>query len=159
MPHPAGLPFKATVPSHPTHSTTYSTAHCLRSRKVFPAVGTICALPTCRGNEIIISQALLDGMESEQSVGYNRVCSSLVQTSASSNDEGSPSHWYWSGLLARWQKSASPSHQVDNGRLTTASHCYARIGARWLEVLASYAGQPNLTVIMSEMVLEQLGAQ
>ena len=78
MPHPTGLLFRATVPSHPTHSTTYSTAHCLRSRKVFPAVGTICASPTCRGNEVIISRASLDGMESEQSIGRNRVCSSLV---------------------------------------------------------------------------------
>ena len=42
IPHPAGLPFGAMVFSHPTHLTTYSTPHCLRSRKVFPAVGTIC---------------------------------------------------------------------------------------------------------------------
>ena len=78
MPHPSGLPFRAMVPSHPTHLTTYSTPHYLRSRKVFPAVGTICASPTCRGNEVIISRASLDGVESEQSVGRNRVRSSLV---------------------------------------------------------------------------------
>ena len=77
-PYPAGLPFRATVPSYPTHSTSYSTLHCLRSRKVFPAVGTICTSLTCRGNEVIISRASLDGVESEQSVGRNRVCSSLV---------------------------------------------------------------------------------
>ena len=158
-PHPARLPFRATVPSHPTHSTTYSTPHCLRSRIVFPAVGTICTLPTYQGNEVIISRASLDGVESEHLVGCNRVCSSLVQTSALSNDKGSPSYRYWSGLLARWQKSASPGHRVDDGGLTPASHRYARVVARWLEVLASYAGRPNLTVIMSGMVLERLGAR
>ena len=41
-------------------------------------MGTICALPTCRGNEVIISQASLDSVESEQSVGRNRVRSSLM---------------------------------------------------------------------------------
>ena len=92
----------------------YSTPHCLRSRKVFPAVGTICVSSTCRRNEVIISRASLDGVESERSVGRNRVRSSLVQTSASPSrvywlaGEGSPSvcHRYWSGLLARWRRSA-----------------------------------------------------
>ena len=84
-PHLARLPFRAAVPSHSTHLSTYLTPHCLRSRKVFPAVGTICASPTCRGNEVIISRASLDGVESERSVGRNRVRSSLVQTSASSS--------------------------------------------------------------------------
>ena len=46
-PHLAGLPFRATVLSHLTHLTTYSTPHYLRSRKVFPAVETICASLTC----------------------------------------------------------------------------------------------------------------
>ena len=45
---------------------------------------------------------------------------------------------------------------VDNEGLTPASHCYARVMARWLEVLASYAGQLNLTVITSGTVLERL---
>ena len=94
MPHPARLPFRATVFSYPTHSATYSTPHCLRSRKVFPVVGTICTLSTCWGNEVIISQASLDGVESERSFGRNRVCSSLVQTSASFNNKGLPSHRY-----------------------------------------------------------------
>ena len=152
MPYPAGLPFRATVPSHPMHSTTYSTPHCLRSRKVFPAVGTICASPTCRGNEVIISRASLDGVESERSVGRNRVRSSLVQTSASSEDEGSPSHQYWSGLLARWRRSASAGHRVDDRGLTPASHRYARVVTRWLEILASYAGRPNLTVSTSKAI-------
>ena len=158
MPYLAGLPFRATVPSHPTHLTTYSTPHCLRSWKVFPAVGTICALPTCRGNEVIISRASLDGMESKRLIGRNRVRSSLVQTSASFDDEGSPSHRYWSGLLARWRKSASPGHWVDDRGLTPASDCYASVVARWLEVLTSHAGWPNLTVSTSGMVLERLGA-
>ena len=84
-PHPAGLPFGAMASSHPTHSTTYSTPHCLRSRKIFLAMGTICASPTCRGMRIIIFRASLDGMESERLVGRNRVCFSFVQTSASSS--------------------------------------------------------------------------
>ena len=49
MSHLAGLLFGAMVFSHPTHSTINSTPHCLRSRKVFPAVGIICTLPTCQG--------------------------------------------------------------------------------------------------------------
>ena len=59
------------------------TPHCLRSRKVFPAVGTICVSSTCRRNEVIISRASLDGVESERSVGRNCTRSSLVQSSAS----------------------------------------------------------------------------
>ena len=113
-PHPAGLPFGAIAPSHPTHSTTYSTSYCLRSRKVFPTVGTICVLPTYRGMRIIISQASLDSVEFERLVGHNQVRSSLVQTSASSSkvywraNKGSPlvCHRYWSGLLARWHRNA-----------------------------------------------------
>ena len=146
------------VPSHPTHSTTYLTPHYLRSQKVFLAVGIICASPTCCGNEVIISRTSLDGIESERLVGRNRVCSFLVQTSASSNDEGSSSHRYWSALLARWRKSASPGHWIDDRGLTPVSHCYARVVARWLEILASFAGQPNLTVSTSRIVLERLGA-
>ena len=49
MPHPTGLSFRAMVPFHPTYLTTYMTPHCLRSWKVFPAMGTICVSPTCRG--------------------------------------------------------------------------------------------------------------
>ena len=158
MPHLAGLPFKATVPSYPTYLTTYPTPHCLRSRKVFPAVGIICASPTCRGNEVIISWASLDGVESERLVGRNRVRSFLVQMSALFDDKISPSHWYWLGLLARWRRSIFPDHWVDDGGLTPASHCYVRVVARWLEVLASYAERPNLMVSTSGMVLEQLEA-
>ena len=92
------------------HSAPYFS----RSRKVFPAVGTICALPTCRGMSIIIFRAPLDSVESEWSVRRNWVCSSLVQMSASSSrvywlaDKGLPLvyHWYWSGLLVRWRRSA-----------------------------------------------------
>ena len=50
-------------------------------------------------------------------------------------------------------------HLLDNKRLVLAIHCYARLMARWLEVLASYARQPNLTMITSGMVLESLRAQ
>ena len=46
--------------------------------------------------------------------------------------------------------------KFDDKGLTSASHRYSRIVARWLEVLASYAGPLNLMVIMSETVLEQL---
>ena len=50
----------------------------------------------------------------------------------------------------------SKRHWVDNKGLILASHCYARMVARWLEVLASYAGRSNLTVIMSGIVLKRL---
>ena len=43
--------------------------------------------------------------------------------------------------------------------LTPASHHYARVMAKWLEVLAGYAGRPNLIMIISETVLQQLKAQ
>ena len=49
-------------------------------------------------------------------------------------------------------------HRVDDKGLMLISHCYARVVARWLEVLASYAERPNLTIITSGMILEQLGA-
>ena len=45
-PHSAKVLFRATVCSHLTHVTIYFTLHYLHSRKIFPAVGTICALPT-----------------------------------------------------------------------------------------------------------------
>ena len=141
--------------SHPSHLTL----HCLRSRNVFLAVETICASPICQGNEAIISRASLNDVESERLVGRNRVRSFLVQKSALLDDEGSLSYWYWSRLLARYQKSASLGHRVDDRGLTPASHCYARVVARWLEVLASYAGRSNLTVITSGMVLERLRAR
>ena len=48
MPHPAGLLFKTMVLSHLTHLTTYLTPHCLHSRNLFPALVTICVLPTCQ---------------------------------------------------------------------------------------------------------------
>ena len=56
------------------------------------------------------------------------------------DDKGASSrcHWVW------WQKTD-----------TSKSSVLARILARWLEVLASYAGRPNLTVITSGTVLEQ----
>ena len=50
-------------------------------------------------------------------------------------------------------------HRVDEEGLTPASHRYARVVVRWLEALASYAGQPNLTVITSGMVLERMRAR
>ena len=59
------------------------------------------------------------------------------------DDQGAPLECYW----------------LDDKGLTLASHCYARVMARWLEVLASYAGQSNLTVIISRTVLEQLSTR
>ena len=47
-PYPAKLLFRAMVLSYPTHLTTHSTPHCLRSEKVFPTLETICTLPTCQ---------------------------------------------------------------------------------------------------------------
>ena len=54
------------------------------------------------------------------------------------------------------ERAPSECHRVDDERLTPASHHYARVVARWLEVLASYAGRSNLTVITSGVVLERL---
>ena len=54
------------------------------------------------------------------------------------------------------KRASSGCYRVDNGGLIPASHRYARVVARWLEVLVSYAGRPNLTMITSGMVLEQL---
>ena len=52
------------------------------------------------------------------------------------------------------ERALSECHRLDNKGLTPASHCYARVMTRWLEVLASYTERLNLTVIMSGMVLE-----
>ena len=43
---------------------------------------------------------------------------------------------------------------LDDEGLTLVSHRYARVVARWLEVLASYAGESNLTVITFGTLLE-----
>ena len=43
----------------------------------------------------------------------------------------------------------------DDKELTPVSHYYAKVVARWLEVLVSYAGQSNLTMITFGTVLEQ----
>ena len=56
------------------------------------------------------------------------------------------------------KKAPSEYHQVDDKGLIQGSQHYAKLVARWLEVLASYARQPNLTVITSEMILELLRA-
>ena len=68
---PSWAPISSPVLPYLMHSTTYSTPHCLRNQKVFLAVEIICALPICRGNEVDISRALLDGVESERLVGRN----------------------------------------------------------------------------------------
>ena len=47
---------------------------------------------------------------------------------------------------------------IDDKEMILAIHSYTKVVAKWLEVLASYAGQPNLTVIMSRIILEQLKA-
>ena len=44
--------------------------------------------------------------------------------------------------------------KFDDKRLIPISHCYARDMARWLEILVSYVGRSNLTMIMSEMILK-----
>ena len=70
-------------------------------------------------------------------------------------DKGSPSECY----RLNDKRALSECYWLDDKRLTPATHCYARVVARWLKVLASYAGQKNLTVIMSKMVLKQLRAR
>ena len=166
-PHPAGLSFRATVPSHLMHSTTYSTPYCLHDRKRFPAVRTICALPTCRGMRL----SFLKRHQMAQSLSgrLDAIKFALLLYRCQLR------HRYWSrftGQMTRahlfigtsqdcWlddEKAPLRCHQINDGGLTLASHHYARVIARWLEVLASYAGRPNLTVITSRMVLERLGA-
>ena len=70
------------------------------------------------------------------------------------------------GLLARWQGLTfgissvfARVYWIDDEGLTLASHCYTRVVARGLEVLASYAGWLNLMVITSGMVLQWLRAR
>ena len=46
--------------------------------------------------------------------------------------------------------------RLDDKGLTLAHHCYAKVMAKWLKVLADYVRQSNLTLIMSETVLKQL---
>ena len=60
------------------------------------------------------------------------------------------------GYLLNDKRSPLECHRVDDKRLIPASHCYAMVVARWVEVLANYARQSNLTVIMSKTILEQL---
>ena len=72
-------------------------------------------------------------------------------------------HWYVISIdRSCWlDDKGVPSgcHQIDDKGLTPASYCYAKVVARWLEVLASYAGRLNLMVITSGIILEQLRAQ
>ena len=71
------------------------------------------------------------------------------------DDKGSPSECY----QLNDEGALSECHRLDDKGLIPASHYYARVVARWLKVLASYAGRPNLTVITSGMVLERLKAR
>ena len=116
IPHLVGLSFRATILSHSTHSTTYAlnSSPSTQLESIFGCGNYPCFVYLLK-NEVIISWASLDGVESELSVGCNRR-SSLMKILASSillvrvywlDDEGSllVYHWYWSGLLARWQKS------------------------------------------------------
>ena len=66
------------------------------------------------------------------------------------DDEGSPLECY----CLDNKRAPLECHWLDNEGLTPASHHYARVVAKWLEFLASYAGQSNLTMITSEMVLK-----
>ena len=56
------------------------------------------------------------------------------------------------------KRALSGCHRADDGGLISASYRYSRVVTRWLEVLSSYVGQPNLMVITFGMVLEQLEA-
>ena len=114
-PYSVGLLFRAMVLFHSTHSTTdalnFLPFICLES--ISSCENYLC-LSTCWG-WVIIFWALLDSMESKLLVRCKQRFS-LVKTLALSlvlvriywlDDKGSPlvCHWYWSGLLARWQKS------------------------------------------------------
>ena len=96
IPHPVGLSFRAMVLSHLTHSTTYSTPHCLRSWKVFPTVGTIFASPICWGIRLSFLErhwiawslsGRLDAIELAFHLCRRQLC-----------------HRYWSELLAKWRE-------------------------------------------------------
>ena len=68
--------------------------------------------------------------------------------------------WYVIGTgKAYWlddERAPLECYRIDDEGLTPASLCYAKVVARWLEILASYAEKSNLTVIMSRTVLERL---
>ena len=127
---------------------------------------SIYILSICQGMRFIIFKRH-QVTKSELLIGCNQT-SSLVKSSTSSSvlvkvywldDESSPSvyHRYWSGLLARWQKTTfGMSWSLMIKRLIPETHCYAKVVARWLKVLASYAKQSNLIVITSRIVLERL---
>ena len=155
--HLAGLLFVAMVFSHLTHLTIYLTLYCLCSRKIFLALGTICILSTCWRMRFIISWASLDGVK--WAVNWTQPDLSLIKTLASSlvlvriytvDNKSSPSECHWIDD----KEALSKYHWVDDKGLTPASHHYARIVARGLEVPASYVQWPNLTIITSRLVLE-----
>ena len=95
MLHLVELPFGAAVPFLPTHLSLYtlvSLCTCLPildsslsiQSEGISGYGNYLYFVHLSRNEIIISRASLDSMESEQLVRRNQTCSSLAQTSASS---------------------------------------------------------------------------
>ena len=92
-PHSPRLAYGAMVPSHFMHSTTYLTSHCLCSRKVFPVVGTICALPTCQGIRSLFLECHWMAWSLSGRLDTIELALPLCRCQ--------PRHRYWSGLLAR----------------------------------------------------------
>ena len=90
MSHPAWLLFRAVVPSYSMHSTIYSTPHYLHSRKVFPAVGTICALLTCQGMRLSFLKRHWIGWSLSDWLDATKFASLLCRRQ--------PRQQYWSGF-------------------------------------------------------------
>ena len=96
MHHPAGLPFRAMIPSHPMHSTIYLILYCLCSWKVFLAIKTICALPTYWEMRLSFLKRHWMAWSLSGWLDAIKLALSLCRRQ--------PCYWYWSGLLARWRK-------------------------------------------------------
>ena len=86
-PHPVGHPFRAAVPSHPMHLTTYVLNSSLLTKlEGISGYGNYLYFVYLSRNKVIISRALLDGIEFKQSDGHNQICSSLYRRQTC--------HWY-----------------------------------------------------------------
>ena len=72
------------------------TPHSLRSRKVFPAIRTICALFTYWGMRLSFFKCHWMAWSLSSWLDAIEYVSPLCSRQ--------PCHWYWSGLLARWRR-------------------------------------------------------
>ena len=137
-------PYPATVSCHPTHLTIYLTFHYLCSRKVFSAVRTINITSTYWGIRLHFLSSTgwhriwVVGWTQSNTLLSCKVVSLVIGISQDYwlDDEGLP-------LECHWLDDKGPSleyHWLDDKSLIPTSYHYARVVARWLDVLASYAG-------------------